>query len=117
MKIIIKSLSIVARDNISEIINTTSIPPYGIQVDVSSNGDFSTVLPFVIVSISIAVIGLVTTAYFSDSGDDSDDDHFNSIPTRLRDNIIGTEQDETSRIGSPIEFRRSLPPIEEEIDL
>ena len=40
----------------------------------------------------------------------------NSIPTILRDNIIGTEQDETSRTASPIEFRRSLPPIEEEID-
>ena len=114
MKIIIKSLSIVARDNISEIINTTSVPPYA--TDVSSNSDFSFVLPFVLVSISIAVIGLVTTAYFSDSGDDSDEDHMNSIPTILRDNIIGTEQDETSRTASPIEFRRSLPPIEEEID-
>lgn len=113
MKIIIKSLSIVARDNISEIINNTSVQQ---QVDVSSNGDFSIILPFVIVSISIAVIGLVTTAYFSDSGDDSDEDHMNSIPTILRDNIIGTEQDETSRTASPIEFRRSLPPIEEEID-
>ena len=103
MKIIIKSLSIVARDNISDVINTTSIQE---QVDVVSNSDFSTILPWTIVFITIAVVGIATTVYFSDSGEENDD-HIDSVPDILRDSIFSTQQNETSRIGSPIEFRRS----------
>lgn len=111
MKIIIKALSIVARDNISDVINTTSIQkvegvtPH-LQVDVVSNGDFSTILPWTIVFITIAVVGIATTVYFSDSGEENDD-HIDSVPDILRDSIFSTQQNETSRIGSPIEFRRS----------
>ena len=114
MRIIKKSITIIARDNISDIINTTSVAPYTTDVSaVQPNGDFSSILPFVIISVALVLVILGTTAYISDTGyNDSEDDHINSIPNRFRDNIIGTEQDELTRSSSPIEFRRSIPDID-----
>ena len=111
MRIIKKSITIIARDNISDIINTTSVAPY--TTDVQPNGDFASILPFVIISVALVFVILGTTAYISDTGyNDSEDDHINSIPNRFRDNIIGTEQDELTRSSSPIEFRRSIQDID-----
>ena len=114
MRIIKKSITIIARDNISDIINTTSVAPYTTDVSaVQPNGDFSSILPFVIISVALVLVILGTTAYFSNTGyNDSEDDHINSIPTRLRDNIISTDQEEVTRTPSPIEFRRSIPDID-----
>ena len=57
MRIIKKSITIIARDNISDIINTTSVAPYTTDViAVQPNGDFSSIVPFVIISVALVLV-------------------------------------------------------------
>lgn len=116
MRIITKSISIVGREFINNTVTTTLQ-----DVDTVQTSDFSTVLPWSIALIAIVVIVVGTTSYFatySTGGRNVTDDSSNSIPTQLRDNICGTPanahasspinpMDDTTRNGSPIEFRRS----------
>lgn len=110
MRIITKSISIVGREIINNTVTTTLQ-----DVDTVQTSDFSTVLPWSIALIAIVVIVVGTTSYFathSTGGRNVTDDSSNSIPTQLRDNVTSSPispADDTTRNGSPIEFRRSIP--------
>ena len=111
MRIITKSISIVGREFINNTVTTTLQ-----DVDTVQTSDFSTVLPWSIALIAIVVIVVGTTSYFatySTGGRNATDENINSIPTQLRDNVTSAASpispaDDTTRNGSPIEFRRSI---------